>query len=239
MARRRPASTPCSPPGFAASSRGRSIPTRRRAVVSRSCATRASRPSWWTASRRAARTRRGAPGPRWGARSSPTRRRSRWTAASPCPASAGSRASSPAGSSTSCAPPPTRSRSGWAPSGSRTHGSTRATSTRRASRAGSRSATGRSPRARSWSSAAARSRTSCVRSPATASSRCCSKAARRSRARSSRRGSSTSCCSSSRRRLSGDGPLVVPGLEQPLRLTHLTSRQVGEDVLLEAYLREP
>ena len=39
--------------------------------------------------------------------------------------------------------------------------------------------------------------------------------------------------------LSGDGPLVVPGLEQPLRLTHLTSRQVGEDVLLEAYLREP
>ena len=39
--------------------------------------------------------------------------------------------------------------------------------------------------------------------------------------------------------LAGDGPLVVPGLEQPLQLTHLTSRQVGEDVLLEAYLREP
>lgn len=39
--------------------------------------------------------------------------------------------------------------------------------------------------------------------------------------------------------LAGDGPLVVPGLEQPIRLTRLTSRQVGEDVLLEAYLREP
>ena len=39
--------------------------------------------------------------------------------------------------------------------------------------------------------------------------------------------------------LAGEGPLVVPGLERPLRLTHLTSRQVGEDALLEAYLREP
>ena len=39
--------------------------------------------------------------------------------------------------------------------------------------------------------------------------------------------------------LAGDGPFVVPGLEAPLRLTHLTSTQVGEDVLLEAYLREP
>ena len=39
--------------------------------------------------------------------------------------------------------------------------------------------------------------------------------------------------------LSGEGPLVVPGLSRPLRLMHLTSRQVGEDVLLEAYLRDP
>ena len=39
--------------------------------------------------------------------------------------------------------------------------------------------------------------------------------------------------------LAGDGPLVVPGLGSPLRLTQLTSRQVGHDVLLEAYLREP
>jgi diaminohydroxyphosphoribosylaminopyrimidine deaminase/5-amino-6-(5-phosphoribosylamino)uracil reductase len=39
--------------------------------------------------------------------------------------------------------------------------------------------------------------------------------------------------------LSGRGPVLVPGLEQPLRLAHLTSRQVGEDVLLEAYLRDP
>ena len=39
--------------------------------------------------------------------------------------------------------------------------------------------------------------------------------------------------------LAGEGPFVVPGLAGPLRLSHLTSRQVGEDVLLEAYLREP
>jgi diaminohydroxyphosphoribosylaminopyrimidine deaminase/5-amino-6-(5-phosphoribosylamino)uracil reductase len=40
-------------------------------------------------------------------------------------------------------------------------------------------------------------------------------------------------------RLAGEGPLVVPGLDRPLELDHLTSAQVGEDVLLEAYLREP
>ena len=39
--------------------------------------------------------------------------------------------------------------------------------------------------------------------------------------------------------LSGDGPLVVPGLDEPIRLARLTSRRVGDDVLLEAYLREP
>lgn len=39
--------------------------------------------------------------------------------------------------------------------------------------------------------------------------------------------------------LSGIGPLVVPRLDRPLRLTRLTSTQVGGDVLLEAYLREP
>jgi diaminohydroxyphosphoribosylaminopyrimidine deaminase/5-amino-6-(5-phosphoribosylamino)uracil reductase len=39
--------------------------------------------------------------------------------------------------------------------------------------------------------------------------------------------------------LSGDGPLVVPDLDEPLHLTRLTSRPVGDDVLLEAYLREP
>ena len=38
---------------------------------------------------------------------------------------------------------------------------------------------------------------------------------------------------------SGTGPLVVPELDVPARFMHLTSRQVGEDVLLEAYLREP
>ncbi|HWL33218.1 MAG TPA: bifunctional diaminohydroxyphosphoribosylaminopyrimidine deaminase/5-amino-6-(5-phosphoribosylamino)uracil reductase RibD [Gaiellaceae bacterium] len=40
-------------------------------------------------------------------------------------------------------------------------------------------------------------------------------------------------------KLSGDGPFVLPGLGGPLELSHLTSGQVGEDVLLEAYLREP
>jgi diaminohydroxyphosphoribosylaminopyrimidine deaminase/5-amino-6-(5-phosphoribosylamino)uracil reductase len=39
--------------------------------------------------------------------------------------------------------------------------------------------------------------------------------------------------------LSGDGPLAVPGLSGALHLTELTSRQIGEDVLLEAYLRDP
>ena len=40
-------------------------------------------------------------------------------------------------------------------------------------------------------------------------------------------------------KLSGDGPLLLPGLSSPLELSHLTSSQVGDDVLLEAYLREP
>jgi len=40
-------------------------------------------------------------------------------------------------------------------------------------------------------------------------------------------------------KLSGEGPLVVPSLAFPLQLSHLMSRQVDEDVVLEAYLREP
>ena len=39
--------------------------------------------------------------------------------------------------------------------------------------------------------------------------------------------------------LSGAGPGLVESLSRPLSLTRLSSRQVGEDVLLEAYLREP
>ncbi|HUH15743.1 MAG TPA: bifunctional diaminohydroxyphosphoribosylaminopyrimidine deaminase/5-amino-6-(5-phosphoribosylamino)uracil reductase RibD [Gaiellaceae bacterium] len=39
--------------------------------------------------------------------------------------------------------------------------------------------------------------------------------------------------------LSGSGPAVVGELAGPLRLAGLTSRAVGEDALLEAYLREP
>ena len=40
-------------------------------------------------------------------------------------------------------------------------------------------------------------------------------------------------------KLAGEGPLAVPGLARPLALTGLASRQVGDDVLLEAYLRDP
>ena len=39
--------------------------------------------------------------------------------------------------------------------------------------------------------------------------------------------------------LAGAGPGILDGLDEPLRLVHLTSTPVGEDVLLEAYLREP
>jgi diaminohydroxyphosphoribosylaminopyrimidine deaminase/5-amino-6-(5-phosphoribosylamino)uracil reductase len=39
--------------------------------------------------------------------------------------------------------------------------------------------------------------------------------------------------------LSGAGPRLVESLETPIRLTRLSSRQVAEDVLVEAYLREP
>ena len=40
-------------------------------------------------------------------------------------------------------------------------------------------------------------------------------------------------------RLSGEGPPLVTGAVSPARLTRLESRQVGEDVLLSAYLHEP
>ena len=39
--------------------------------------------------------------------------------------------------------------------------------------------------------------------------------------------------------LSGAGPGLLEPFEEPYHLTRLSSRQVGEDVLLEAYLREP
>jgi diaminohydroxyphosphoribosylaminopyrimidine deaminase / 5-amino-6-(5-phosphoribosylamino)uracil reductase len=39
--------------------------------------------------------------------------------------------------------------------------------------------------------------------------------------------------------LSGDGPGLLATLDEPFHLSRLSSRQVGEDVLLEAYLREP
>jgi diaminohydroxyphosphoribosylaminopyrimidine deaminase/5-amino-6-(5-phosphoribosylamino)uracil reductase len=39
--------------------------------------------------------------------------------------------------------------------------------------------------------------------------------------------------------LSGTGPDLLESLGEPIQLTRLSSRQVAEDVLLEAYLREP
>ena len=39
--------------------------------------------------------------------------------------------------------------------------------------------------------------------------------------------------------LAGDGPRVLGDLEAPLELLHLRTEPSGEDVLLEAYLREP
>jgi len=39
--------------------------------------------------------------------------------------------------------------------------------------------------------------------------------------------------------LSGGGPRLLGDLTSPLQLLHLTSSRVGDDVLLEAYLREP
>ena len=40
-------------------------------------------------------------------------------------------------------------------------------------------------------------------------------------------------------RLSGAGPGLLDALAEPLALVRLSSRQVGNDVLLEAYVREP
>jgi diaminohydroxyphosphoribosylaminopyrimidine deaminase/5-amino-6-(5-phosphoribosylamino)uracil reductase len=39
--------------------------------------------------------------------------------------------------------------------------------------------------------------------------------------------------------LSGSGPSLLDRLDEPLALMRLSSRQVGEDLLVEAYLREP
>jgi diaminohydroxyphosphoribosylaminopyrimidine deaminase / 5-amino-6-(5-phosphoribosylamino)uracil reductase len=39
--------------------------------------------------------------------------------------------------------------------------------------------------------------------------------------------------------ISGEGPRVLGDLTQPVELTRLTARPIGEDVLLEAYIREP
>jgi diaminohydroxyphosphoribosylaminopyrimidine deaminase / 5-amino-6-(5-phosphoribosylamino)uracil reductase len=40
-------------------------------------------------------------------------------------------------------------------------------------------------------------------------------------------------------RISGEGPGMLEGLPRPLELTRMEARQIGEDVLLQAYLNEP
>ena len=40
-------------------------------------------------------------------------------------------------------------------------------------------------------------------------------------------------------RLSGEGPGMLEGLPRPLELTRMESKPIGEDVLLQAYVREP
>jgi diaminohydroxyphosphoribosylaminopyrimidine deaminase/5-amino-6-(5-phosphoribosylamino)uracil reductase len=40
-------------------------------------------------------------------------------------------------------------------------------------------------------------------------------------------------------KLSGAGPTLIHGLEEPLRLTRLGARAVGDDILLTAYVHEP
>ena len=40
-------------------------------------------------------------------------------------------------------------------------------------------------------------------------------------------------------RISGEGPRLLGDLTEPLELSRLTARQIGEDVLLEAYIHEP
>ena len=40
-------------------------------------------------------------------------------------------------------------------------------------------------------------------------------------------------------KLSGEGPSMLAGLTEPLQLSRMTARPVGEDVLLTAYLHEP
>ena len=129
--------------------------------------------------------------------------------------------------------------SGWGRSDSRTRGSTRATSRRRGSRAGSRSGAGRSRRAPSSSSAPVRSSEE-LRALAADGVQSLLLEGGPTLARAFLdAGLVDKLLLFVAPTLAGDGPFAVPGLAGPLRLTHLTSRQVGEDVLLEAYLREP
>ena len=131
------------------------------------------------------------------------------------------------------------SRSGWGRCGSRTRGSTRAASRRRGSRAGSRSGAGRSQRARSSSSAAGPLEEE-LRALAADGVQSLLLEGGPTLARAFLdAGLVDKLLLFVAPTLAGDGPFAVPGLEAPLRLMHLTSTQVGEDVLLEAYLREP
>ena len=84
-----------------------------------------------------------------------------------------------------------------------------------------------------------RSKTSCARSQQRACRRSCSKAGPRSRRRSSPRISWTSSSSSSRRRWPARARRSRASCPQPLKLKRLRTEQVGDDVLLEAYVHDP
>ena len=199
---------------------------------------RAPRSSSTTASRRGSRTRRGARGL---SRSSPfvtykaavtldgrvTVPGERWVSGEESRRSC-----------TSCAPPRTRSRSGWGRCGSRTHVSMPATSARHASRVGSHSAADRSRRFRARApqrparggAPLARDR---GRPVALARGRPHTRR-RVPRGRARRQAAPLRRTDALRRR-----PARRARSRESASALQLTSRQVGDDVLLEAYLREP
>ena len=153
-------------------------------------------------------------------------------------ASAGSPGRSRAVGSTSCAPRPTRSPWGWERCGSRTRASTRATSTSRASRGGwplaavpadgSELELRSGPLADELRALAAEGVQSLLLEGGPTLARAFLEA-----------GLVDKLLLFVAPVISGAGPLVLDSLSEPVRLTRLTSQQVGEDVLLEAYLREP
>ena len=200
----------------------------------------ASRRSWSTRSRRGGRTRRGGRGRLRAVRSSRTRSRSRSTAASRCQAPAGSPARRAAGSSTSSAPRPTPSRSGWERCARTIRGSTRAAWT--APRQPRRLAFGKGPLPEG-------SELELVTGPLEERAG----AARRQEGVQSLllEGGPTLATAFLEAGLvdkllvfvapvmGGAGPRFLGDLSRPVPLYHLDMRPVGKDILLTAYVHEP